>query len=364
MSKRLFDRAVFWVAMGAAVATLGGIGIGIGTVNLASGQGNRQPWFDIGVAFAILGALGLVWALFLYGRHVIAARREATAVAPAPARPHSPTQPEEPSEEAEPLARLRGLQDEASGLHDQINKAYGARPHQEVRRRLSAWSRRVETELQQEDQAFADAFRALGPSDPELGDRSTGREGMTEEQWERQWDTYDSNVLRSFLRLREEALGRAITRLSERAQVEPGAPPQVRLGDSAEGFELTVEDDELVEFQQTAIFVKARVRIQNRSSKVQRAKGLGIHGTPEWPLSLGDNVEVTRERVRLEQDLAKPAKGPFQPGERRVLWVMITFPWRPDSGEPGYTLIVKDQPGNEYRVQRLARPPRKVGAQA
>jgi hypothetical protein len=69
MSRKLFDRAGFWIQIGIAATGLGALLIVLGTVNLSSAQPYREPWFVMGVALAGLGALALCWSLILYTAH-------------------------------------------------------------------------------------------------------------------------------------------------------------------------------------------------------------------------------------------------------------------------------------------------------
>jgi hypothetical protein len=86
--------------------------------------------------------------------------------------------------------------------------------HAEARQQIIAWALRVEPVLYGQDESLWTAFRPAFDPPPELLDRSIPQPAeMTDEQWERNWDLQDSNILRGFLRRKEEALGRAISRL-------------------------------------------------------------------------------------------------------------------------------------------------------
>jgi hypothetical protein len=135
-------------------------------------------------------------------------------------------------------------------------------------------------------------------------------------------------------------------------------PPQRQLGARNDNLRLTIEHDEHVGFDAAALFVKARLRLTNRSDKPKTATAPQIHGTSDWPLLTTQAIEVKRERLRLEGELPKPGRAPLRPREHRVLWLVITFPWRAHGGEPGYVVKVNDEVGNEYGVRRLGRPPK------
>jgi hypothetical protein len=113
-----------------------------------------------------------------------------------------------------PLERLRELRRETAELHVVINEAQGHRMHAEARQQIIAWALRVEPVLQSQDEEHWKMLRSVLDPPPELLDRSIPQPvEMTDEQWERHWDMQDSNILRSFLRRKAEALGRAISRL-------------------------------------------------------------------------------------------------------------------------------------------------------
>jgi hypothetical protein len=84
VAKKLYDSALFWVAMGAAMATIGGIGIAVGAIGLAPHEPLREPWFIIGAVLAGLGVLGLDWALVLFLAHRHAENHIAAAMASPP----------------------------------------------------------------------------------------------------------------------------------------------------------------------------------------------------------------------------------------------------------------------------------------
>jgi hypothetical protein len=207
VSTRLFDRAGFWSAVAAVLVALGGVGLLLGTVNLAAHQGNREPWFGIGIALVTLAVVALLWAIILFLAHRYAESHPVTAPAEAP-RGVTPAPP------PGPLERLRELRRETAELRVVIDEAQGHRMHAEARQQINAWALRVEAELQSQDEELWKMFRPESDPPPGLLDRSAPHPAeMTDEHWERNIDMQDSNSLRSFLRRKEEALGRAISRL-------------------------------------------------------------------------------------------------------------------------------------------------------
>lgn len=62
-----YDSAMFWLAFGTASAVIGLAMMTIGATRSAAGASLLDsPWFDGGLALLALGALLLLWALWLY----------------------------------------------------------------------------------------------------------------------------------------------------------------------------------------------------------------------------------------------------------------------------------------------------------
>jgi hypothetical protein len=61
MSDKHMTSAGFWVAVAAALGTLGGIGVAVGAVKLDPHQSPREPMFTLGIVLACLGILALWW---------------------------------------------------------------------------------------------------------------------------------------------------------------------------------------------------------------------------------------------------------------------------------------------------------------
>jgi len=71
MRKKLSDSAMFWLAMGVGVITLGGVLIALSATGVVPPAKPAEPWFAAGIGLAALGAMMLVWAagLFVWQRH-------------------------------------------------------------------------------------------------------------------------------------------------------------------------------------------------------------------------------------------------------------------------------------------------------
>lgn len=70
MRNRLHDSAVFWVALAAAVAVIGGILMGAGVARTQQGHDLwSSGWFIAGVAVTGMGVLMLLYALVLFLAH-------------------------------------------------------------------------------------------------------------------------------------------------------------------------------------------------------------------------------------------------------------------------------------------------------
>lgn len=206
MPTRLFDKAGFWVQVGALVAALGGAGIVVGVSDLAPHQSWREPWFALGAVVLFFGVLALWWSVTLYVAHHYAERH--------PLIPPSPIQQTEAPGAADagtPLDRLQALQGETGALHEAIRNAYGPTAHRAVYSRILAWALLVEAQLQPLDTTLWTDFRTAWEPPPQLLDRNQpAPQGMTDDQWAKNFDFTDSNLLRGFLHRKEAALGRAI----------------------------------------------------------------------------------------------------------------------------------------------------------
>jgi len=69
MSNRLFDRAMFWIAVAAALGTIGGVVIAIALARDTQTAPTSDPVFLIGAVLIGLAALALLWALVLNLAH-------------------------------------------------------------------------------------------------------------------------------------------------------------------------------------------------------------------------------------------------------------------------------------------------------
>lgn len=69
MGNRLFDRAMFWIAVAAALGTIGGIIVGVTVARDTQTALTSDPWFLGGAALVGLAILALVWAIILNLAH-------------------------------------------------------------------------------------------------------------------------------------------------------------------------------------------------------------------------------------------------------------------------------------------------------
>ncbi len=68
----LYDRALFWLQMGAAVAVIGGIILTVGLVQWGAASRDNlwsNRWFEVGLGIVGLGVLMLLWSFRLYRKH-------------------------------------------------------------------------------------------------------------------------------------------------------------------------------------------------------------------------------------------------------------------------------------------------------
>lgn len=109
MDRRRYDSAMFWLAFGTAAAV---IGLALMTIGVTRTPGNANPtssaWFDGGLALLVIGAVLLLWALWLF-----LGRRRAAALQPLPGT-DSPAGPA-PEKQAEAEA-VRGYYAERERL--------------------------------------------------------------------------------------------------------------------------------------------------------------------------------------------------------------------------------------------------------
>jgi hypothetical protein len=106
-----YDSAMFWLAFGTAAAVIGLALMTIGVSRSAPGDNwLRSPWFDGGLGLLAVGALLLLWALWLFLVH---RRDKATPQATGGSPPGSETPPENPMVEA-----IRGYYREREKLFD------------------------------------------------------------------------------------------------------------------------------------------------------------------------------------------------------------------------------------------------------
>ena len=67
--RRRLDSAQFWIALDAAVFALVASLIAVSSIGLSPGDKPREPWFAVGIAMAVVGAVVLAWALGLFVAH-------------------------------------------------------------------------------------------------------------------------------------------------------------------------------------------------------------------------------------------------------------------------------------------------------
>jgi|ERR1700733_7207193 len=166
MSKKLFDKAQFWVGMGAALGTVGGIGIAIGTVGLAPYEPLKEPWFILGVVLASVGVLCLACAtvLFLAHRHL---EHHLASFPPGDQVAASPEPDQEASEAKQLITATRLLSGELEEAQDKLQVALNSQEWwsldyrlptkvwEEYNTRLASWDGPVH-------KAVRDTYRKLG----------------------------------------------------------------------------------------------------------------------------------------------------------------------------------------------------------
>jgi hypothetical protein len=226
--RRLFDSALFWLSLGAAVTVVGGIFVTVGAARTPVRESVLSDgWFDAGIAVVAIGVGLLFWSLVLFLAHQHAERHIVSARSVSHVSAHSPT-----AAPASPFVRLKQLQDKVPTLQGVVENAYGEKALLEARQQILAWCLRIEKELQSQDEKLWTSFRE-GNSPPGMSDRTAPTEGMFDP--ERQWDHIDSRGLFGFLRHRADALGYALAQLTERSSGEQhgalGGEPTRQLGE-------------------------------------------------------------------------------------------------------------------------------------
>jgi type VI protein secretion system component VasK len=95
MDRRRYDSAMFWLAFGTAAAVIGLALMTIGVTRLPNAANPLDSvWFDGGLGLLVIGALLLLWALWLF-----LGRRRATALeSPSISGPPAAPAPEKQAE--------------------------------------------------------------------------------------------------------------------------------------------------------------------------------------------------------------------------------------------------------------------------
>jgi hypothetical protein len=96
MDRRRYDSAMFWLPFGTAAAV---IGLALMTIGVTRLPGSADPlssvWFDAGLGLLAVGALFLLWSLWLFlGRRRAEAEKPPAADGAPPAGPSSGKQAE------------------------------------------------------------------------------------------------------------------------------------------------------------------------------------------------------------------------------------------------------------------------------
>ena len=95
MDRRRYDSAMFWLAFGTAAAV---IGLALMTIGITRLPNAANPlgsvWFDCGLGLLAIGALLLLWALWLF----LGRRRAAALESPSPSGPPAGPAPEKQAE--------------------------------------------------------------------------------------------------------------------------------------------------------------------------------------------------------------------------------------------------------------------------
>lgn len=69
MGNRFFDRAMFWVAVAAALGAISGVIVTVTVTRDAQTPPTSDPWFILGAGLMVLAVLALLWALVLNLAH-------------------------------------------------------------------------------------------------------------------------------------------------------------------------------------------------------------------------------------------------------------------------------------------------------
>jgi hypothetical protein len=126
-------------------------------------------------------------------------------------------------------------------------------------------------------------------------------------------------------------------------------------------LEISIEREEWHPFRFKALFGEVKLRIYNKSDRPVRLGArhaeLQIQDPMYEPPSFDfvQDIDVARERYRLEQT-RNPWPREIEPFDTVRCWYVLTFPNRPQGGEPGYEIVISDETRHEYGVRRLPRP--------
>ena len=113
------------------------------------------------------------------------------------------------------------------------------------------------------------------------------------------------------------------------------------------------------DFRHLALILEARVKLTNRTDHRIRIRSFGFateQRSPQWSISGDDWNALEREIAQTEQRLPRLNRhSQLDPAESESGWIVQAF-GRPESGTPGYAIIIRDVAGNDYRKDVAPEP--------
>jgi hypothetical protein len=140
----LYDRALFWVALGGALSVIGGIVLSVGVAQVVADTTHpdlwSNRWFEVGFGAFVVGVLALVWALVLYVAH----RHAEQHWCPDPDA-HRLTRGQPVAQTPQFIAGLRALRGELTDAAQKVRVVSESGSLSEMRPHIREWKRNRET---------------------------------------------------------------------------------------------------------------------------------------------------------------------------------------------------------------------------